>query len=114
MPADEETVSNQPDIYPGPLAIWKNANLTPTERRIEQRFAEQLQHNLSFWLYEYRYRHGRILDTDLARGLSDAWNHDNESRARYTSAVHNPASALIHALFYQMLAEAKEKDRDIV
>jgi hypothetical protein len=119
MPEGEGTVSDPltpipSDIHPGPLAIWRNANLTPAEQRIEQRFAEQLQRDLPASLHEYRYRHGRILDTDLARGLSDDWNRNNASRARYTSAVHNPASAFIHALFYQMLAEPKEHERDIV
>lgn len=114
MPEDEETVPQSSYVYPGPLGIWKNTNLTPTERRLEARFVEQLQRDLPATLRDYRFRNGRILDTDLARGLSEDWNRTNESRARYTSAVHNPASALINALFHQMLTESKESNRDIV
>ncbi len=82
----------------GLLGIWKNTNLTPAKRRIEQQFAAQLQQDLAASLRAYRCRNGRILDTDLARALSEDWNRSNQSRARYTSAVHNPVSALIHAL----------------
>lgn len=116
MPEGEETAPapEPPNVYPGPLGIWKNTNLTLLEQRLEARFAEQLQRDHAATLRAYRFRHGRIFDTDLARGLSEDWNRSNESRARYTSAVHNPASALINALFHQLLAEPKEAGGDMV
>ena len=114
MPDGEEALPEQPNTYPGPLAIWKNPDLILAEQRIEQRFTERLQRDLPATLYEYRFRNGRILDTDLARALSEDWDQNSESRARYTRAVHNPSSALIHSLFMQLLAEPKEGGRDIV
>jgi hypothetical protein len=103
-----------PDVYPGPLQVWKKPDLTRTERQIEQRYTESLQSDLTFSLREYRLRYGRILDTDLARGLSDDWNRNKESRARYASAVHNPASAFVDALYQAILAEPREGDRNLV
>ena len=70
MPDGEEALPEQPNTYLGPLAIWKNPDLTLAEQRIEQRFTERLQDDLPATFYEYRFRNGRILDTDLARAFS--------------------------------------------
>jgi predicted ABC-type ATPase len=123
MPQEEEDkeegsplpqIPQAPEVYPGPLSIWKNANLNATERQIEQRFVQQLQSDLAYWMRIYRARNGRLLDTDLARGLSADWNNTNRNRARYSTAVHNPSSALIDALYRQMLSEAAEPGRDLI
>ena len=103
-----------PDVYPGPLAVWKNLNLTDEEQRIEREFAEQLQADLTGWMTKYLERNGRILDTDLARTLSTTWNKDNASRARLTSAVHNPASAFINALYEELLKQETAAEQDTV
>ncbi len=100
--------------YPGPLGIWKNTNLTDAEQRIEQAFAEQLQSDVAYWMREYLRRNGRILDTDLARVLSAEWNFNNESRALLTTAVHNPASAFINALYDELLQQPIMAPQDTV
>ena len=103
-----------PPGYPGQLGIWRNQNLSFEEQGVEQRFAQQLEADLDYWMQTYQDRNGVVLDTDLARALCAEWDRSDETRARYASAVHNPASAFVSALYHRRLAQPAVAGRDLV
>ncbi len=105
----------QASAYPGKLKIPKQPKLSNEERKIEARFAAQLESHLPRYVYEYCRRHHKVLNTDEARELSADYNQSVESRARYARAVHEPAGALIKAMWRAMLrTEDPDGNNDIV
>jgi len=79
--------------------------LTPEQRTIESRFAEQIASDYAAAVARYNEREdakgGKVLNTDVAREVSDDYLRDRTQAA----AVHEPASWLIKRLYAQKLAE---------
>ena len=92
------------NIEPAP-----EGSLSPEEREIETRFAEKIKADPEAAMERYKRLRGteggKIINTDLFRELSDDYSATKESRARLSSAVHEPASALTKAYYRQQLAE---------
>jgi hypothetical protein len=94
----------------GPLGeIERGANLTPEQQAIEARFAEQLQGDPEKAMADYAALEategGKILNTDDARELSLDYRADRSQSA----AVHEPASALVKAMYALKLAKKPAK-----
>lgn len=79
--------------------------LTPEQRAIETRFAEQIATDYAAAVERYNAREdaqgGKVLNTDVAREVSDDYLRDRTQAA----AVHEPASWLIKRLYEQKLAD---------
>jgi hypothetical protein len=90
--------------YPGRLAIKKRDGLSAAEREVEARFAARLESDLNGAVAEYRARFGSILNTDSARELCAAYAASWRSRAEFSTAVHEPASALVRELWGRAVA----------
>jgi hypothetical protein len=101
-------------VYPGKLRIDKQANLSGDERQVEAGFAAKIETKLTYYIIQYRKKWDSVLNTDNARELSDDYNKTNEARAKYARAVHEPAGALIKAMWQRMLKEPDPKDDNLV
>jgi len=101
--------------YPGKLGIAKAKTLSPRGREIEARFAAYLENHTDEAIEQYRKKYGKEINTDNARELSPDYApggmeaEDAETRAaraRWSSAVHEPSSALTKEIFRRVLKEA--------
>jgi hypothetical protein len=79
--------------------------LTPQQLKVNQKFTKEIESNTQYYLAEYRRLFDKLLDTDNARELSPDYNHSNQSRALFGSAVHEPAGNLVWMLWNKMLEE---------
>ncbi len=95
-----------------PVAPFKyepGTRLTEADSAIERKFGEEIGRDLP--AAEARYaaleesKGGKVLNTDVARELSPEYLKDRTK----SSAVHEPASALIQRLYAKKLAEAPKK-----
>lgn len=94
------------------LDITPADTLSGADRELESVFGEQLNADLRRALRDYAKvpgsDGGRILNTDLARELSEDYRADRTRSA----AVHEPASALVKTLYAQKLAEAPKAGQE--
>jgi hypothetical protein len=100
------------DFYPGKLGIAKAKNLTPQEREVEARFAKYLEARTDEAITRYHAKYGKEINTDNARELSQDYapgGMDAEdartraARARWSSAVHEPSSAVTKEIYRREL-----------
>ena len=105
-PADSDS------FYPGRLAIPKGKNLSPEERRVEERFADYLEQHTEEAVARYEAKFGKDIDTDNARELSadyapggpDAQDPATiAARTKWSEAVQQPASALRTEIYRRAL-----------
>jgi len=104
-----------PAVYPGNLEIAKSQNLTPQEREVEARFAKFLEEHTDEAIARYHAKYGKEINTDNARELSQDYapgGMDAEdaatraARAKWSSAVHEPSSALTKEIYRRELKKA--------
>lgn len=84
-------------------------NLSPEMRDIETRFGSEISSNRDSSIAEYKKRFGNVLNTDNARELSKDYSASNETRSRYSAAVHEPASQLVKDIYAKELATPDPK-----
>jgi hypothetical protein len=108
-----------PNSYPGKLGIVKAKNLSPRGREIEARFAAYLESHTDEAIERYRKKYGKEINTDNARELSPDYAPGGmeaedaatrAARAKWSSAVHEPSSALTKEIFRRVLKEAPAKN----
>lgn len=89
-------------------------NLTREEREVEDRFAGQIRENLTVYVAAYRFHWGKVVNTDLARELSQDYAPDGpeamtprnlSQRTRYTLATQGPSRELATEIYRRMLRE---------
>jgi hypothetical protein len=106
--------------YPGKLGIAKARNLTAEQRAVEARFAAYLEANTDAAIARYIKLFGNEIDTDNARELSSDYAPGGmgaedpasiAARTRWGEAVHEPASALVKAIYRRALAKDTPADR---
>jgi hypothetical protein len=104
-----------PAFYPGNLAIAKAQNLTPQEREVEARFAKYLEDHTAEAIARYQTKYGKEINTDNARELSQDYApagmdaedaRSRAARAKWSSAVHEPSSALTKEIYRRELKKA--------
>lgn len=109
----------EPNSYPGKLAITKAKNLSPHGREIEARFAAYLESHTDEAIAKYRKQYGKEINTDNARELSPDYAPGGmeaedaatrAARAQWSSAVHEPSSAFTKEIFRRVLQEAPAKN----
>lgn len=88
--------------------------LSGEERAVEDRFAQSIGHNLRVFVSAYRWRYGKVVNTDNARELSPDYAPDGfdllternrDRRTRNTLATQGPSRALAVEVYRQMLLE---------
>jgi hypothetical protein len=80
-------------------------DLTPEEREVERRAAENIQRNLPRLVEEYRKKYGDEISTDNARDIvSPDYAESNEAKTRWSRASQRPAAALADYLYNEALA----------
>jgi len=114
--AFSSAVAGEPaGLYPGKLGIVKAKNLTPQEREVEARFAKYLEERTDEAIARYQAKYGKEINTDNARELSPDYapgEMDAEdartrvARAKWSSAVHEPSSALTKEIYRRELKKA--------
>jgi Zeta toxin len=101
-------------VYPGKLGITKERNLSPQEREVEARFAAYLEAHTDEAIARYIERYGKEVNTDNVRELSidyapggpDADDAATKvARAKWSSAVQAPSSALSREIYRRALAK---------
>jgi hypothetical protein len=99
-------------FYPGSLSVAKARNLAPNAQAVEARFAAYLETHTDEAIARYKAKYGKEINTDNARELSPDYapgGMDAEdpatraARARWSSAVHEPASAFAKEIFRREL-----------
>ncbi|MGH7768414.1 MAG: zeta toxin family protein [Candidatus Binatia bacterium] len=104
-----------PGFYPGKLAIPKAKTLTPQEREVEARFAKHLEERTDEAIARYQAKYGKEINTDNARELSQDYapggmdaedSRTRAARAKWSSAVHEPSSALTKEIYRRELKKA--------
>jgi hypothetical protein len=99
-------------FYPGQLAIPKGKNLSPEERKVEERFANYIEKQTNTAVARYSAKFGKEVDTDNARELSadyapggpDAQDPATKlARTKWSEAVQQPASALRTEIYRRYL-----------
>jgi hypothetical protein len=100
------------------VEIPRATDLSPTDRGIEARFAEQIQRDPEAVLAAYEAlpdtRGGKIVNTDEARALSPDYNASNRTRALYAAAVHEPASWIAARQYERLLARPPETGQVLI
>lgn len=103
---------------PPAIEIPEMPGLAPAHRAMEARARRQVQNDLDGQLRRYARLQdsvdGKILNTDIARELFDDYNASNEARALNSAAVHEPASAVVKALYERKLAEPDQNGLNMV
>lgn len=102
------------DEYPGVLKIKKAHRLTATQRKVEARFATQIEADPEYFIAKYRRDYEKVINTDNARELSADYRKSKKSRAENAAAVQEPASALVKEVWRRMLAEEESPGKDAV
>jgi hypothetical protein len=96
------------------LAIAKGKNLTPQEREVEARFAKYLEEHLDEAVARYREKYKKEINTDNARELSRDYApggmeaedaKTKAARSKWSSAVHEPSSALTKEIYRRELTK---------
>jgi hypothetical protein len=109
----------EPAVYPGKLGIAKAKNLTPQEREVEARFAKYLEERTDEAIARYRSKYGKEINTDNVRELSsdyapgglEADDADTRAaRSRWSTAVHEPSSALTREIYRRELKKPPARD----
>jgi len=111
-------------LYPGKLGIQKAKQLSREEREVEARFAKYLEENTDDAIARYQAKYGKEINTDNARELSQDYApggmdaddaRTRAARARWSSAVHEPSSALTKEIYRRELKKpAAQKERSQV
>jgi len=113
-PSSGSTVEDA-GYYPGKLGIARGQNLTPQEREVEARFAKYLEERTDEAIARYRGKYGKEINTDNARELSQDYapegmdaedTRTRAARAKWSSAVHEPSSALTKEIYRRELKKA--------
>jgi len=114
-----------PGYYPGKLRIKGAKNLSREEREVEARFARYLEEHTDEAIARYKEKFGKEINTDNGRQLSKDYAPEGigvtgpktrAARLRWSSAVHEPASALVKEIYRRELkkpAGADQLDRVI-
>jgi hypothetical protein len=116
----QEQVSKISETLPPRLAIEPSpeGSLSEEETAIEQRYAEQLSADVDKAVASYNTlegsQGGKIINTDIARELSPDYSASKESRGALSSAVHEPASALVKEIYRRKLAEPDPTGNNLV
>lgn len=104
--------ADQLEYYPGRLRIEKAKNLSRQEREVEARFAQYLEEHAEEAIARYKERFGKEINTDNARelstdyapgGIEAADPKSTEARSIWSTAVHEPASALVKEIYRREL-----------
>ena len=107
-------------FYPGKLGIAKARNLSPQEREVEARFAKYLEEHTDETIARYREKYGKEINTDNARELSQDYapggmeaddSNTRSARAKWSSAVHEPSSALTKEIYRRELKQPATRDQ---
>ena len=106
-------------FYAGKLGIAKAKGLTPQEREIEARFAKYLEEHTDEAIVRYRAKYGKEINTDNARELSQDYApggmeaddpNTRAARTKWSSAVHEPSSALTKEIYRRELKKSAARD----
>lgn len=99
----------------GAEVIPRAENLSPANRDIETRFAEQIAEDVEGAVEAYKRvpgaMGGKVINTDLVRELSEDYV---QNRSGLSSAVHEPASWLTKEIYKRELANPDPTGRNIV
>jgi predicted kinase len=74
--------------------------------KIAKDFEDDVSANLSSYVYSYRERFAKRIDTDNARELCPAYAESHENRARLAPLIHEPASQIVKAVWRGLLDES--------
>lgn len=93
-------------------AFEEGKNLTPEQRAVEQRFADQVLSDVDATLAAYEKlpetKGGKVVNTDAFRELSPDYAGSKEGRSKYAAAVHEPSSWLAREQYARLLARPAE------
>ena len=107
-------------FYPGSLRIERAQNLSFEEQQVEARFAEALEQNIDEAIARYQERFGNEINADNARELSTDYAPGGigatdvqtlAARTTWSSAVHEPASALVKEIYRRELRKAAPREK---
>ena len=93
------------------LAYLPLPNLSVEDRKIETKFGKYLNDNLQEVVKKYLKDNQNILGADNAKEYSEDYVKD---KAKYSAAVHEPASAFVKYLYNKMLNEEIKKGQQNV
>jgi len=106
-------------LYPGKLGIQKAKQLSREEREVEARFAKYLEERTDEAIARYRTKYGKEINTDNARELSQDYApggmeaedaQTKAARTKWSSAVHEPSTALTKEIYRRELKKNPARD----
>lgn len=96
------------------IRVPREENLSPEAHATQEKFAQQIEGHTDKAIEDYgklsESEGGRVLNTDVARELSPDYRKDRTK----STAVHEPASALIKEMYARKLSEAPKAGQDPV